>query len=229
MGPLARGAWTGGRVLTGLQQRVARIVADLPEARGFVLAGGAALLVHGLTDRPTNDLDFFTTTPADVAALRSALEAALVQAALAFRVERATEAFVRLSVTDGTQHTLVDLAWDARLRPTVATALGPVLHQEELAADKVLALFGRAEPRDFLDVYRLAQRLGMDRLLHLAQEKDAGFSPKHLAESLGRINRLDRADFGLNDAAYRALRRWVTRTQQALEGRQPPEPPGLGL
>ena len=78
-------------------------------------------------------------------------------------------------------------------------------------------------------MYRLAQRLGMDRLLHLAQEKDAGFSPKHLAESLGRINRLDRADFGLDDAAYRALRRWVTRTQQALEGRQPPEPPGLGL
>ena len=78
-------------------------------------------------------------------------------------------------------------------------------------------------------MYRLAQRFGMDRVLHLAQEKDAGFSPKHLAESLGRINRLDRADFGLDDAAYRALRRWVTRTQRALEGRQPPARPGLGL
>lgn len=53
--------------------------------------------------------------------------------------------------------TLVDLAWDARLRPAQLSPYGPVLDRDELAADKVLALFGRAAPRDFVDVYRLLE------------------------------------------------------------------------
>lgn len=105
------------------------------------------------------------------------------------------------------------------MRPAVASDLGPVLDQEELAADKVLALFGRAEPRDFLDVYGLSQRLGLPRLLALAEQKDAGFSPERLAESLGRINRLDQADFGIDDPAYQALRAWVYQTRDTRERR----------
>ena len=58
------------------------MVAALPEARGFALAGGGALVVHGLTERSTNDLDFFTPAPTDVPVLRQALE-------IAFRDQRA--------------------------------------------------------------------------------------------------------------------------------------------
>lgn len=59
----------GSPVLTDLQARIARLVAELPEADGFALAGGAGLIVHQVTDRTTNDLDFFTPRPADVAVL----------------------------------------------------------------------------------------------------------------------------------------------------------------
>ena len=38
-----------------------------------------------------------------------------------------------------------------------------------------------------------------------------------LAESLGRINRLDQADFGIDDAAYQALGAWVDQTRDTLE------------
>jgi hypothetical protein len=48
-------------VLTPLQQRIARLVASLPEAEGFALAGAGALVVHGYIDRQTRDLDYFTT------------------------------------------------------------------------------------------------------------------------------------------------------------------------
>ncbi len=216
-------------MLSELQRGVARTVAELPEARGFALAGGAALVVHGLTDRATNDLDYFTTAPGDIPALHGALHAALVQAGLGVSVLRSTETFVRLTVSDGGNETLIDLAWDARLRPAVITDLGVVLDKEELAADKVLALFGRGEPRDFLDVYALSQRLGLDRLIDLAQQKDAGFNRERLAESLGRIDRLDRADFGLDVTSYRRLRAWVSRTRASLEGRPPPKRSGRRL
>jgi hypothetical protein len=64
-------------MLTALQLQVARVVADLPEAEDFVLAGGAALIAHNVTDRATMDLDFFATSAVAPGRLLPALEAAL--------------------------------------------------------------------------------------------------------------------------------------------------------
>lgn len=66
--------------LTAFQLEVAQLFFSLPASRGFLLAGGAALLAHHLTTRPTEDLDFFTA-PArgNVPAARDELEAAAVQ------------------------------------------------------------------------------------------------------------------------------------------------------
>jgi hypothetical protein len=154
---------------------------------------------------------------------------ALAEAGMKTSAVISTETFVRLEVTDDTAATHVDLAWDARMLPPVVTDLGPVLHEEELAADKVLALLGRGEARDFLDVFGLSQRLGWPRLLDLAQRKDAGFSAEHFAESLGRIDRLDREEFGVDTATYKALRSWVNQTRSDMSRHAPPNRPGRRL
>jgi hypothetical protein len=49
-----------GPGLPPFQQQVARLFFALPASRGFLLAGGAALVAQHLTARPTEDLDFFT-------------------------------------------------------------------------------------------------------------------------------------------------------------------------
>lgn len=47
----------------------------LPASKGFLLAGGAALLAQHLTTRPTKDLDFFTASEhGHIPAARDALE-----------------------------------------------------------------------------------------------------------------------------------------------------------
>ena len=48
-------------MLNELQQRVARLMSGLPAADDFALAGGAALIVYGLVDRSTPDLDYVAT------------------------------------------------------------------------------------------------------------------------------------------------------------------------
>ena len=53
-------------MLSPLQEQVGRIVAALPEADGFALAGGAALVVTRVVDRTTRDLDFFGPSAEDV-------------------------------------------------------------------------------------------------------------------------------------------------------------------
>ena len=60
--------------LTPLQVATATLFFSLPESRGFLLAGGGALIAHGVVARRTDDLDFFTTrVGGDVAAAAEAL------------------------------------------------------------------------------------------------------------------------------------------------------------
>jgi len=58
-----------------------------------------------------------------------------------------------------------------------------------------LALWGRARPRDFVDVVALLDWYGRDRLLELAAEKDAGFSVESFIDALRAIGRLRPRDW----------------------------------
>ena len=61
---------------------------------------------------------------------------------------------------------LIDLAVNAPPDlPASATPAGPTLAPEELAGNKLLALFDRAAARDFADIYILARRFGKEALL----------------------------------------------------------------
>ena len=73
----------------------------------------------------------------------------------------------------------------------------------------MLAVFGRAEARDFVDLEALEDRFGLDRLFELAGEKDRGFEPTVFAEMMDRFGRLGRAEFQLDDLQYEELSRLV--------------------
>ena len=175
MGHVARRtARRGSGVLSALQERVARIVAALPEADGLALAGGAALVVMQVVDRATRDPDYFGPSADEVDRLLPAVESALGAAGLDVRRERVTHWFARLTVADWGEVTEVDLAADARIRPVDDGPLGPTLFLEELAADKLLALFDRAQARDFVDVVALVQRFGLHGCASWPARRTAG-------------------------------------------------------
>jgi hypothetical protein len=85
--------------------------------------------------------------------------------------------------------TEVDLTADAKIHPVDDGPLGPTLSRDELAADKLLALFDRAQARDFVDVAALVERFGLGWLCELASEKDSGFSTSMLVDMLGSFHR----------------------------------------
>ncbi|MHB1931308.1 MAG: nucleotidyl transferase AbiEii/AbiGii toxin family protein, partial [Acidimicrobiales bacterium] len=177
-------------MLSPLQERVARLVAEVIEEEGFALAGGGALVSRGDVDRHTEDLDFFGLAPDAVDRVGPLVKEALERAELAVNVVRESRGFVRLSVREGTDRTEIDLAADARLLPAEEGPIVRTLAAEELAVDKVLAIFGRAEGRDFVDLQALEPRYGLQRLFRLAAEKDRGFTPEVFADMLGRFGRL---------------------------------------
>ena len=150
-------------MLTPLQEQVASIVAGLAEAEGFALAGGAALIARGEIQRETRDLDFFGLTPDDVDRLVPAVDRALQEAGLVVRRVQVSPGFARLIVESGDDSTELDLGADARLFPVEPRRPAPTLSGEELAVDKVLAVFEMfAEMAGRFSRLR-AEEFGLDR------------------------------------------------------------------
>ena len=199
-------------MLTPLQLRVAGIVAGLPESHGFALAGGSALIVRGDVTRRTRDLDFFGLSADAVDRLVPRVEQALASAELSVERVQVSPGFARLVVASDEERTELDLGADARLFPIEPGDPAPTLSGEELAVDKVLAIFGRAEARDFADLMALEPRYGLESLLARARDKDRGFDVGVFIEMLDRVRRLRRDEFDLGDADYvrlvEAVARW---------------------
>jgi Nucleotidyl transferase AbiEii toxin, Type IV TA system len=163
--------------LSQFQIDVATAVFGLPESREFLLAGGAGLVAQGPTTRPTRDLDFFIVPGRErVSVAREALKREAIRRGWSMRVLRDHDTFCRLVLGRGAEQVLVDLAVDsAPGRQTIIGVLGPTFSAEELSGRKTIALFDRAEARDFADVYVLAARFGREALLRSTAEVDLGF------------------------------------------------------
>jgi hypothetical protein len=199
-------------VLSALQKEVAAIIASLEEAENFALAGGAALIVRGEVDRRTRDLDFFGLDGDAVDRLVPIVERQLTDAGFGVRRIRSNPGFARLEIDRLGERTEVDLAADARLLPAEPGPNGLLLlSSEELAVDKVLAVFGRAEARDFLDLMAVEAKFDLRHLFELAAEKDHGFSPAVFAQMTEQFRRLGRDEFPIDDDHYERLARTVSR------------------
>lgn len=226
-------------VLSPLQQRIATIIGGLPEAEDFALAGGAALIVHGTIDRRTRDLDFFGLEPDAVDRLAPAVVQAIEADGLSVQRVLDNPGFVRFVVSGLDDRTEVDLGSDARLFPAEQGPGFRLLTTEELGVDKVLAVFGRAEARDFIDLMAVEDEIGLSRLLVLATEKDRGFDPMVFFEMTARFARLRRDEFPLDNQGYerlaqrvvlwRARARELSRAQGRIHDRDPDRGGDLGI
>jgi hypothetical protein len=182
-------------------ERIAKIALAAGARYGLALAGGYAVSAHGIGNRPSGDVDLFTSWqhrdefPALTSTVVSALEAAGYKAS----VVMSAETFARLTVTDpadGSEEK-VELSADWRAHDPVQLDFGPVLHADDAVANKVCALFGRALPRDFLDVDAAVTngRYTREQLLELAAEADHGFDPLLFADALGALTQITDAAF----------------------------------
>jgi Nucleotidyl transferase AbiEii toxin, Type IV TA system len=190
---------------------------------GFALAGGYAVQAHGLVRRRSDDVDLFTDDR-DPAEFARAVEAAVhgyQDAGFVVEVEVRAEVFARLRVADRAgASTKLELACDWRAHPPVALEIGPVLHPDDAVANKVNALFGRAAPRDYIDVHAAlaSGRYTPERLLALAKDHDDGFDPNWFARALLAVDRWPDREYerygldpGQVHAMRAALRAWAER------------------
>lgn len=146
------------RVLDTEQHEILRVAATVLPQYGMELAGRTALAAGYLGHRLSEDLDLFT----GAVTLREALPAVLdawKAAGISVRPEPSYPGFARVWV--GERPVKVELVQDSpyQIEPSSRSVDGmPIRSLKDLAADKTLALFGRATTRDFVDVYVLLQQ-----------------------------------------------------------------------
>jgi hypothetical protein len=135
-------------------ERLARVALDAAGSYGFALAGGYAVQAHGFLDRMSADVDLFAEASGefDFPEAVDAVIGAYQRDGLEVQTEVLAASFARLDVRSATDRAKVELGLDWRKNKPVSLAVGPVLHADDAVANKVCALFGRAEVRDYVDV-----------------------------------------------------------------------------
>jgi hypothetical protein len=202
----------GRGLLTPIQRSFIAEFAFLPDQAQFYLAGGTALAEYYLGHRLSFDLDFFTAEASLILPYSYQIEALGRQGDLEVSVIRRFTTYVELTVVQNEERLKVDLAQDSpfRLEPPVQTEEGiRVSALSDLRIDKLLAYYGRAEPRDAVDLYFILQQAGLDELLAQAAQKDPGFDLYWFAVALNRAT-----DFPDE------LERWPVRMLQPLNPRE---------
>jgi len=165
----------------------------------FFLTGGTALSAFYLQHRYSEDLDFFTLdsdafdrVPLYVADTATKLTASVASLQIApqfrrYRLSRNEESvivdFVREVVP---QISEVKNRFDGIMVDTL----------DDITANKICAVIGRAEIKDYIDLYFLGRAgYALENYIQLAQRKDAGVSQAMVAYLLSEIRLLKVPDY----------------------------------
>jgi hypothetical protein len=185
--------------LTPFQRAVCRSLADTRRRLGeSYVAGGAALneLLHA--PRLSRDVDLFHDTDEALAASWQADRLTFEREGFRLAIVRERPTFIEAEVRRGEDVVVVQWTRDSAYRffPLVEHPdLGLALHAFDLATNKVLALVGRLEPRDFVDTLTCARQLQpLGYLAWAACGKDPGFSPAAILDQAARGARYSEAE-----------------------------------
>ena len=209
-----------------LQREVATIALRTAARHGFALAGGNALIAHGIIDRPTDDVNLFSDQETAVAAAADAVESAL--RAAGFEAERRDQAggledvFYGLGdglaewviTAPGGEQTMLQMAYFDRTRGPVTMDVGPVLDLEDLAGSKVCALASRVEPRDYVDTAAALQRYTVGQLISFAKRLDPGLEDRDFADAGRQLDQMPDQVF----TRYRLSQQDVVRLRKRFSG-----------
>lgn len=195
------------------QRRITKIALAAITDSDFALAGGAALREHGITHRPTEDIDLFSRV-GDRDRFITAVDnvtTALATAGYETTTESLTEGanYARLSVTDEDGTTvMIDMGEDYRANDPVTLEIGSVISRTDSVASKVSTACTRTAVRDVIDLHYIRESAGhTDRELYeMAKDNDPGLDPGLFRYQLSQVHNYEQAGFDEYDvdAAERA-------------------------
>lgn len=223
--------------LTEFQRNVLRLLAANRTPESFV-AGGTMINANPDSPRYSDDVDIFHDAAESVALAADADARVLAGAAFSVTWLVSRPEFQRALISRDGQELRLEWTQDSAYRffPVQRDAeYGWRLHLADLATNKVLALAGRWEVRDFVDTLYLDRSFAsLGLLAWAAAGKDPGLTPALIIEQANRFNRLRPEDFlaalgpeDLNFVKMKARWRDCVAAAQELVAVLPPTETGV--
>ena len=221
--------------LSKIQKDVLLLLSDNRSEESH-LAGATGIHLNARSPRKSIDLDIFHDAEEAVAKAFEDDRVCLEAAGYTLETKISQPGFIRALITSSDNVSLlIDWAHDSAWRfmpPINIAGVGYVLHPVDLAVNKILALAGRSEPRDFVDVIYLHENyISLVALVWAASGKDGGMNPDMLLDLLKRksgyrqedIDRLNMDvsfDLAGKEALFRAA---LLEAEQWIRSRPPDE------
>ena len=169
------------------------LAAWFASTQDYFLTGGGALIGYYGSPRTTKDLDLFTLSKKAFSRANQLVHDVTDQIGATSLALNSSPYFKRFRIERDDEKTLVDIVED--LAPQVfpnkkTDSSGVVLDPlEEIAVNKVCAIVGRSEPRDFFDFHYLVTQ-GADPAAALASAnlKDGGVDAESVVMVLQSVN-----------------------------------------
>jgi hypothetical protein len=189
--------------LTEFQRGILRVLAPARAQHESFVAGGVALNALLGGGRRSRDLDLFHDTTEALVKTVAADRVLLESAGYTVRFERESPSFAEAVLERAGEATLIQWVRDSAFRffpLQTDEQLGLTLHPFDLATNKVLAMAGRVEARDWIDLMTCHDRLQpLGYLVWAACGKDPGYGPAALLQEIRRGTRYTQAELDLLD------------------------------
>lgn len=177
------------KILSDLQQKVLKKLFSADEIhRHFYLTGGTALAAFYFQHRYSDDLDLFTHD-VSLDSIERVVEDILRDVDADFKCQRRSPTFRRYLIDSSLQ---LDLVRDVDFRVGSPQLIDNIMvdTKKNIAVNKVTALYGRLDPKDYVDLYFLLKEGEFDilELLRIGKNKDAGLDPFQWAKVIADVH-----------------------------------------
>jgi hypothetical protein len=182
------------QILTSLQEEIIKVFAENQESALFYLTGETALAAFYLQHRLSCDLDLFTTEEEAIGYLGERLKNNLEAKGLKTRTIRKLRSFFEILASKEEMNVPIHIALDTPFRfeePTESLWGVRVDSLIDIATNKLLTVFARSEPRDFVDIFFLIkEKFSLETLIEKSKLKDSGLDEYYLAIAFHRAKEL---------------------------------------
>jgi len=180
--------------LDKIQKDILLSTCEIPEVETFYLTGGTALSAFYLYHRKSHDLDFFTSEEELIPSFSHKIQEHLSKRGFKVERTRGFRSFTELAVSSPHDSTIIHIALDSpyrleKLQQSRDYEGLKIDSLRDIAANKLLTIFGRANLRDFVDVFFLVkEKFSKKELIEDATKKDPGLDLYWLGTAMERIN-----------------------------------------
>ena len=209
-------------ILSPLQCDLLTRFASHPLFGDFYLTGGTALSVFYLEHRYSEDLDFFTEVPQGVTRIIPIVQQTAQQMNLKITFGHRFETLFECTLMSPQNEMVeLDFALDmpGRLLPVQSgKALGMNLDNSlDIACNKLSALYERSEPKDFVDLFFITQKLfPLEELLKNARSKYSYLDDYGLAMAFFKIKGIEKLPRMIKTLQLEELKRYFLEKASQL-------------